>query len=71
MITNEQYVEIVSALERASWYLKCAVEKMEKYLPDPPKQPKAPNQCTDCKTEIPVNDMFCRKCAAERQIPGV
>ncbi len=67
-ITKEQYAELLSALERASWYFKCAVEKLERYLPPPPAAVVKPEICADCK-KLPAlrGDIYCGACVGEHR----
>lgn len=68
-LTKEQYAEILGALERSSWYLKCAVEKLEKFLPPLPATSVKTEFCPDCKQEpVPRNQMYCKKCEEDRKL---
>ena len=61
-LTKEQYAEILSTFERATWYLKCASEKLERFLPAPPASKAKPELCMDCKKPRPRGEMYCAKC---------
>jgi len=61
-LTKEQYAEILSTFERATWYLKCASEKLERFLPAPPAPVPPPELCIDCHGPCSRGEMYCAKC---------
>lgn len=67
-MTKEQYAEIVNTMERATFYLKCALEKLERFLPPPPAAKVKPEICADCKTADAMRgDIYCAVCAPEHR----